>query len=65
MSVTIRDVARLAGVSASTVSRVLNGKGAISEETKNEYSTRWMSCDTCQTTLRAALPAAARAPSHW
>lgn len=34
MSVTIRDVARLAGVSASTVSRVLNGKGAISEETK-------------------------------
>lgn len=34
MSVTIRDVAQLAGVSASTVSRVLNCKGAISEETK-------------------------------
>lgn len=34
MSVTIRDVAQMAGVSASTVSRVLNGKGAISEETK-------------------------------
>lgn len=34
MAVTIRDVAEKAGVSASTVSRVLNGKGTISEETK-------------------------------
>ena len=33
MSVTIRDVARLCGVSVSTVSRVLNGYTDISEET--------------------------------
>lgn len=35
MSTTIRDVAKAAGVSASTVSRIINGKGVISEETRN------------------------------
>lgn len=34
MSVTIREVAREAGVSVATVSRVLNGKGPIREETR-------------------------------
>lgn len=34
MSSTVREVAELAGVSAATVSLVLNGKGGISEETR-------------------------------
>lgn len=35
MSVTIRDVAKKAGVSTATVSKVMNGKPSISEETAN------------------------------
>lgn len=34
MASTIHDVARLAGVHASTVSRVLNGKSAITDRTR-------------------------------
>ncbi|MBQ8092084.1 MAG: LacI family DNA-binding transcriptional regulator [Clostridia bacterium] len=34
MAVTIQDVARLAGVNSSTVSRVINGKATITDETK-------------------------------
>lgn len=38
MAITIKDVAKKAGVSPSTVSRVINGKGVISEETKNRIN---------------------------
>ena len=38
MAATIKDVARLAGVSPSTVSRVLNQKGVISDETKQKIA---------------------------
>ena len=36
MTVTIRDIAKKAGVSPSTVSRVINGKSVISNETRNK-----------------------------
>ena len=36
MSVSIKDIARKTGVAASTVSRVINGKGKISTETKDK-----------------------------
>ncbi|MHB1484045.1 MAG: LacI family DNA-binding transcriptional regulator [Saccharofermentanales bacterium] len=36
MSVSIKDIARITGVAASTVSRVINEKGKISDETKKK-----------------------------
>jgi Transcriptional regulators len=38
----IRDVAKLAGHSVSTVSRVLNQKGYVAEETKKKSKKRWI-----------------------
>lgn len=38
-AITIRDVAKMAGVSVSTVSRVLNGKVDVAKETKNHILT--------------------------
>ena len=40
MSVTIKDVAALAGVSASTVSRTCKDSPSISEETKQKVCSR-------------------------
>jgi len=36
MTVTIKDVAKQANLSATTVSRVLNNRGYLSEETKKK-----------------------------
>ena len=36
MSITVKDVAKKAGVATSTVSRVINNHSSISEETKKK-----------------------------
>lgn len=38
---TIKDVAALSGVSATTVSRVLNKRGYISEDTYKKCTMQW------------------------
>jgi DNA-binding LacI/PurR family transcriptional regulator len=45
MAVTIHDIARRVGVNSSTVSRVLNGKSAISEETREKIYTAMKEMD--------------------
>ena len=47
MAATIKDVARLAGVSPSTVSRVLNQKGVISDETKQKIASAMERGELC------------------
>ena len=35
--ISMKDIAKLAGVSASTVSRIINNSGQISEKTKKKF----------------------------
>lgn len=41
VKVTIKEVAKLAGVSPSTVSRVVSDCSSISDETKKKYGMSW------------------------
>lgn len=45
---TIKDVASKAGVSITTVSRVMNDRGPLSEATKKAFMTRWRNWDIFQ-----------------
>ena len=40
---TLKDVAREAGVTVTTVSRVLNNRGYISDATRKKYTSPWKS----------------------
>lgn len=48
---TIKDVAAMAGVSISTVSRALSGKTYVEEETKARSWMRWRNCIISQISL--------------
>ena len=52
---TIYDIARMAGVSASTVSRVVNNKPGIKEETGSRYWPCWNNTTIAPTRLQGDL----------
>lgn len=51
---TIKDVAKMAGVSVCTVSRAIAGKGYIGQETYDRVMRRWRSFSTRRTKRRWA-----------
>jgi len=55
MSTTLRDVARKAGVSKSTVSRVLNGSGYVSQETRQRVMETLQALDFQPNTVARSL----------
>jgi Bacterial regulatory proteins, lacI family len=54
---TMRDVARLAGVSTATVSHVINGTGAITAAPKHESGRPLRRLTTSRTCMLASWPA--------
>ena len=52
---TVRDIARLAGVSTATVSRVVNGGGSVSYKTKTKVLTAISGSQYCRNAHAAEL----------
>ena len=60
---TIKDIAKLSGVGVSTVSRVLNDRPDVSEESRRRVLRSLPSTTICPTIPRAALCARSPTPS--